>query len=280
MTSLTFRSVPALILTSIFTPLALDVNVWQLLKLSSAPDDQSFQDLEDWMTLVQKVYTQADMPYLAILANKADLTHMRTVRPTQHTEFAVLHKMHRWAEVAWCNCISIPLLKSEYGWCLSVQLFCFGQDRRQCGFSILPHCGRHSWHHSYVTWHQQCSKGDYSSSYQSSPRRAQQQHEQKTYQKPDKVLHHVAIIVCAQTHHLQLTLDHLHKALASTCCNIAAILLQYWCSAFCKACLQHTEKRLWAGFPAPWLMYSAENLCLSMRPDNETWSVATSWSHV
>ena len=69
--------------------------------------------------------------------------------------------------------------------------------------------------------------------------------------KPDKVLHHVAIIVNAQTHHLQLTLDHLHKALASTCCNIAAILLQYWCSAFCKACLQHTEKRLWAGFPAP-----------------------------
>lgn len=47
------------------------------------------------MTLVQKVYTQADMPYLAILANKADLTHMRTVRPMQHTEFADLHKMHR-----------------------------------------------------------------------------------------------------------------------------------------------------------------------------------------
>lgn len=65
------------------------------MKLSSAPDDQSFQDLEDWMSLVQKVYTQADMPYLAILANKADLTHMRTVRPAQHAEFADLHKMHR-----------------------------------------------------------------------------------------------------------------------------------------------------------------------------------------
>ncbi|KAL0021558.1 hypothetical protein WJX77_008815 [Trebouxia sp. C0004] len=55
---------------------------------------QSFRDLEDWMSVVQKVYTQADMPYLAILANKADLTHMRTVRPAQHTEFADLHKMH------------------------------------------------------------------------------------------------------------------------------------------------------------------------------------------
>lgn len=78
----------ALRLTYMFTALAL-------IKLSFAPDDQSFQDLEDWMSLVQKVYTQADMPYLAILANKADLTHMRTVHPAQHTEFADLHKMHR-----------------------------------------------------------------------------------------------------------------------------------------------------------------------------------------
>lgn len=56
---------------------------------------QSFQDLEDWMALVRNVYTQADMPYLAILANKADLSHMRTVRPVQHTDYADLHKMHR-----------------------------------------------------------------------------------------------------------------------------------------------------------------------------------------
>ena len=47
------------------------------------------------MALVHNVYTQADMPYLAILANKADLSHMRTVRPVQHTDYADLHKMHR-----------------------------------------------------------------------------------------------------------------------------------------------------------------------------------------
>lgn len=186
-----------------------------LIKLSSAPDDQSFQDLEDWMSLVQKVYTQADMPYLAILANKADLTHMRTVRPAQHTEFADLHKMHRWSKTVWCNWILIPLLTRQYAWCSFVQLFCFSQDRRQCGYSILPYCGRHSWCCSHFTWHQQRSEGDYSSSHQSSSRWARQQREQETHQKPDKMLYHVAIAITVfvQTHHRQLNFDHLHKAL-------------------------------------------------------------------
>jgi len=48
------------------------------------------------MVLAQKVYTKETMPYLAILANKADLTHMRAVRPAQHVDFADLHKMHRY----------------------------------------------------------------------------------------------------------------------------------------------------------------------------------------
>ena len=56
---------------------------------------QSFQDLEDWMAIVQRTYTKETMPYLALLANKADLTHMQTVRPAQHTEFADMHKMQR-----------------------------------------------------------------------------------------------------------------------------------------------------------------------------------------
>lgn len=56
---------------------------------------QTFQDLEDWIALVESTHTKHDMPYLAILANKADLTHMRTVRPAQHTDFADAHNMHR-----------------------------------------------------------------------------------------------------------------------------------------------------------------------------------------
>ena len=59
------------------------------------PHPQSFLDLEDWMALVESSYTKNDMPYLAILANKADLTHMRTVHPSQHIDFADTHDMHR-----------------------------------------------------------------------------------------------------------------------------------------------------------------------------------------
>lgn len=47
------------------------------------------------MALVESTYTKHDMPYLAILANKADLTHIRTVRPAQHIDFADNHNMHR-----------------------------------------------------------------------------------------------------------------------------------------------------------------------------------------
>lgn len=47
------------------------------------------------MALVEGTYTQNDMPYLAIMANKADLTHIRTVPPSQHVDFADSYKMHR-----------------------------------------------------------------------------------------------------------------------------------------------------------------------------------------
>lgn len=47
------------------------------------------------MALIENTFTKNNMPYLAILANKADLTHMRTVRPTQHIGFADTHNMHR-----------------------------------------------------------------------------------------------------------------------------------------------------------------------------------------
>ena len=56
---------------------------------------QSFQDLEDWMDIVKRVYN-SNLPYLALLANKADLTHMRLVDPSQHVDFADTLSMHRW----------------------------------------------------------------------------------------------------------------------------------------------------------------------------------------
>jgi Ras-related protein Rab-28 len=55
---------------------------------------QSFQDLEDWFALVQKVYTKENMPRLALIANKSDLTHLRAVKPDKHNVFADQHGMY------------------------------------------------------------------------------------------------------------------------------------------------------------------------------------------
>eukprot|EP00899_Mesostigma_viride_P028361 jgi/Mesvir1/870/Mv17439-RA.2 len=49
---------------------------------------QSFQNLEDWFALVKRTFKDQTMPYVAIVANKADLTHLRTVKPEQHNKFA------------------------------------------------------------------------------------------------------------------------------------------------------------------------------------------------
>eukprot|EP00898_Chlorokybus_atmophyticus_P007269 jgi/Chlat1/7543/Chrsp62S00555 len=69
---------------------------------------QSFQNLADWYTLVKRVYQQQpggdgeqqqqqqqqQMPYVALVANKADLTHLRTVKPEKHNQFALENNMY------------------------------------------------------------------------------------------------------------------------------------------------------------------------------------------
>lgn len=46
------------------------------------------------MNIVHKTFKDK-LPYLALLANKADLTHMRLVNPTDHVDFADALSMHR-----------------------------------------------------------------------------------------------------------------------------------------------------------------------------------------
>lgn len=48
----------------------------------------SFQNLEDWNRLVTKVFDQGSMPYVALIGNKTDLNHLRTVKPEKHKLFA------------------------------------------------------------------------------------------------------------------------------------------------------------------------------------------------
>lgn len=49
---------------------------------------QSFQHLEDWFALVRRTFGGAPMPYVALMANKHDLCHMRAVKIEKHNQFA------------------------------------------------------------------------------------------------------------------------------------------------------------------------------------------------
>lgn len=54
----------------------------------------SFDDLEDWKDMVDRACALGDKdPHKALIANKSDLTHMRSVKPDEHQHFAVKHAM-------------------------------------------------------------------------------------------------------------------------------------------------------------------------------------------
>eukprot|EP00401_Gymnodinium_catenatum_P032505 CAMPEP_0117515062 /NCGR_PEP_ID=MMETSP0784-20121206/30387_1 /TAXON_ID=39447 /ORGANISM="" /LENGTH=233 /DNA_ID=CAMNT_0005310869 /DNA_START=106 /DNA_END=807 /DNA_ORIENTATION=- len=49
---------------------------------------QSFQHLEDWLFLVKRTFEKESMPYMALMANKQDLIHIRAVKNEKHNQFA------------------------------------------------------------------------------------------------------------------------------------------------------------------------------------------------
>eukprot|EP00747_Dinoflagellata_sp_TGD_P163384 gnl/TRDRNA2_/TRDRNA2_182011_c0_seq1.p2 gnl/TRDRNA2_/TRDRNA2_182011_c0~~gnl/TRDRNA2_/TRDRNA2_182011_c0_seq1.p2 ORF type:complete len:234 (+),score=68.99 gnl/TRDRNA2_/TRDRNA2_182011_c0_seq1:135-836(+) len=49
---------------------------------------QSFQHLEDWFFLVKRTFDKEQLPYMALMANKNDLAHIRAVKMEKHTQFA------------------------------------------------------------------------------------------------------------------------------------------------------------------------------------------------
>nr|ABD65442.1 Rab28 [Suberites domuncula] len=54
----------------------------------------SFENLDDWLAAVTKVFTEKEsLPHIALVANKLDLEHTRTVRKERHNSFAKQHKM-------------------------------------------------------------------------------------------------------------------------------------------------------------------------------------------
>ncbi|KAK3582756.1 hypothetical protein CHS0354_015280 [Potamilus streckersoni] len=53
----------------------------------------SFENMEDWYNMVKKFCGTEKMPHLALVGNKADLEHMRTVKLDKHQRFAQEHGM-------------------------------------------------------------------------------------------------------------------------------------------------------------------------------------------
>jgi Ras-related protein Rab-28 len=43
-------------------------------------NQQSFQDLDDWLALVNKAFAGKDMPLMVLIGNKIDLNHMQAVK--------------------------------------------------------------------------------------------------------------------------------------------------------------------------------------------------------
>mmetsp|Transcript_15417 Transcript_15417/g.45076 ORF Transcript_15417/g.45076 Transcript_15417/m.45076 type:complete len:223 (+) Transcript_15417:105-773(+) len=48
---------------------------------------QSFQNLEDWLRLVRRTFGSDPLPRIALVGNKMDLAHMRSVKPAKHLQF-------------------------------------------------------------------------------------------------------------------------------------------------------------------------------------------------
>ncbi|CEL94612.1 unnamed protein product [Vitrella brassicaformis CCMP3155] len=54
---------------------------------------QTFQNLDDWFSLVQRTFQGQPMPKCVLVGNKMDLTHLRSVKTDKHNEFAMCHSM-------------------------------------------------------------------------------------------------------------------------------------------------------------------------------------------
>ncbi|KAL5017565.1 hypothetical protein ScPMuIL_007154 [Solemya velum] len=64
-----------------------------ILMVYDITNHSSFENLEDWYNSVKKVFAGARIPHLALVGNKIDLEHIRTVKLDKHQKFAQEHGM-------------------------------------------------------------------------------------------------------------------------------------------------------------------------------------------
>ena len=51
-------------------------------------NSQSFHNIDEWLAVVTRVFDKSPLPYIALVGNKMDLSHMRMIRPDLHQRFA------------------------------------------------------------------------------------------------------------------------------------------------------------------------------------------------
>jgi len=57
---------------------------------------QSFQNVEEWIKIVKQTFDREPLPYIALVGNKMDLVHLRTVKADKHDQFAAENNMYRY----------------------------------------------------------------------------------------------------------------------------------------------------------------------------------------
>mmetsp|Transcript_21431 Transcript_21431/g.64155 ORF Transcript_21431/g.64155 Transcript_21431/m.64155 type:complete len:210 (+) Transcript_21431:198-827(+) len=55
---------------------------------------ESFADLEDWHRIVRETFGTKSVPFVGLVANKCDLSHMRAVKSEAHQRFAEENVLH------------------------------------------------------------------------------------------------------------------------------------------------------------------------------------------
>ena len=80
-----FASTLTILLTLTCCPLLPQQAVLFVYDVTNA---DSFKDLEDWLTVVRSHFAENEMPYLALVGNKLDLTHLRVIKAEKHAKFA------------------------------------------------------------------------------------------------------------------------------------------------------------------------------------------------
>ena len=68
----------------------------QVVLVYDITNQQSFQDLEDWLELVKRTFEGRDLPLLVLLGNKVDLNHMQAVKQDLHSNFAAASSMNQY----------------------------------------------------------------------------------------------------------------------------------------------------------------------------------------